>query len=120
MSSASFPIYLNKELFLLPCFPDIGLVFVVAILVVLTFDLAVLQRSCVQTEWMGDGCSWRQGREGERRVESLSVGVEKKEEGRWSDEGGWAAAFEEQRIDAEERENEECPFGWELGEELAF
>lgn len=43
-------------------------------------------------------------------------GLEKKKNGRWSDEGGWVAAFEEWRIDAEEG----YPFGWELGEELAF
>lgn len=43
-------------------------------------------------------------------------GLERKKKGRWNDEGGWVAAFEEWRIDAEEG----YPFGWELGEELAF
>lgn len=61
-----FPIYFNKELFLLPSFPfslnlTLAITFVF-LLVVLTFDLTVPQLSCIQTEWMVDGCSWRQGK----------------------------------------------------------
>lgn len=63
-----FPIYLNKELFLLPSFPfSLNLTPAIAflfLLVVLTFDLTVPWLSSIQTEWMVDGCSWRQGKRG--------------------------------------------------------
>lgn len=56
-----FPIYLNKELFLLHCFSsfffnlDTGSDFLVV--VALTFDLIVSRLSGVQAESMGDGSS---------------------------------------------------------------